>query len=396
MAYCEAYQITKKEIYADVVAQTLAYVAREMTNPEGGFYSAQDAGEVKREGEIYVWEYEELEAALSPEEFRACKDFYSVSRIGNFEDAKNIFHIQNLSTWPERKSPLLKSAAEKLFALRCKRVEPHLDDKVLVSWNGLMIAAYAKAYQVFRNPDYLTAAQKSADFLMQKLWRNGNLNRRYRAGEARFSAVLEDYAFLIHGLLHLYESDFDPKWMHWALELQKLQDKILWDDNGIGYFTAEAADTTLIFRKKDTGDNAIPSGNSIAALNLLRLHQFTYAEEYQKRALQLLSFLSANARRFPLGYAQALSAFDFAADAAKAIAVSGDLKESPATQRLLNVVWEHFSPNRVLAAGKAPIALLAGKIEAIPRAYVCQNQSCQKPTENAVGLQAQLAEFTPL
>src|SRR3989344_1472326 len=249
-AYAEAYQVTQKPMYADVVNETLAYIRREMTHPEGGFYSAQDAGEVQKEGEFYVWSYAELAEALPPEELTAFAHLYGATKAGNFEDGKNIPHIADPVRWREREAAEVRDARWRLFSLRPRRHPPHLDDKILAGWNGLMITACAKAYQVLGNAEHLAAAQASARFLREKLWQNGKLLRRYRDGDSRFRATAEDYAYLIQGLLHLYESDFDIAWLDWARELQKQQDDLLWDKQGSGYFTAEATDTTLFLRKK--------------------------------------------------------------------------------------------------------------------------------------------------
>lgn len=383
-AYSEAFQVTRKPMYADVVADSLAYVKREMTHPEGGFYSAQDAGEVNREGEFYVWDFDEVKAALTPDEFEPFCGLYQLRRNGNFEHGKNILHIADPVSWRERELPLVREARWRLFGLRARRAPPHLDDKILTGWNGLMIAAYAKAYQVFENSEYLALAQGSARFLRAHLWKDGKLLRRYREGDSRFAATAEDYAYLIHGLLHLYESDFDPAWLEWARELQKAQDRLLWDEAGGGYFTAEANDATLILRKKDTMDGAQPSPNSIAALNLLRLFHLTYEDSYRERADRLLAFLVPVASRHPSAAAQLLHALDFATDAVKEIAIAGDLG-TPATTALVREVWQTFVPNRVVAVGedgeRNVVSLLKGKryFDGKPLAYVCRDRTCQNP-----------------
>ncbi|MBI1909432.1 MAG: thioredoxin domain-containing protein [Deltaproteobacteria bacterium] len=260
--YLEAYQVTKgaspnevspkNKLYAEVARGTLDYVLKEMTDPEGGFYSAQDAGQVGKEGEYY---------RLNKEE-------------------------------------------------RSRHKPPDKDDKVLTSWNGLMIATMAQGYSILKESRYLEAAQKAARFIEQQLWRDGRLLRRWREGESRFDGTLVDYAFLIHGLLNLDEADADRHWRQWAKELQTKQDELFWDPEGGGYFFSASTETALIVRKKDFNDGATPSGNSIAALNLLRLHNMTDNAAYEKRAAVLLSIFSGLIPRYPASYAQALIAID--------------------------------------------------------------------------------------
>jgi hypothetical protein len=313
--------------YAEVARETLDYVLREMTDPEGGFYSAQDAGEVGKEGEYYHLNKEE----------------------------------------------------------RAKHLPPHKDDKILTSWNGLMIAAMAKGYQVLGDECYLTAAQKSASFIERKLHSSGRLLRRYRDGDSRYDGTLDDYAFLIHGLLALYESDFDPKWIRWAEELQRKQDELFWDSTNGGYFFSPADDKTLLVRKKETHDGAIPSGNSVAALNLLRLFGLTFRMECHEKGERLLPILAGEATRYPSGFAQALIALDYRLDRSKEIAVAGSLAE---TKELIREIWRRFLPNKVLAVGlpveglSSPIPLLNGKklIGGKSTIYVCENLTCKRPT----------------
>ena len=255
-----------------------------------------------------------------------------------------------------------------------------------------MITACAKAYQVLGNAEHLAAAQASARFLREKLWQNGKLLRRYRDGDSRFRATAEDYAYLIQGLLHLYESDFDIAWLDWARELQKQQDDLLWDKQGSGYFTAEATDTTLFLRKKDANDGAVPSPNSVAAFNLLRLHHLTYEAAYLERAMRVMAFLSPVFSRYPAGACQGLQALEFATERVKAIAVAGD-RHSENTLALVREVWRAFLPNRVIAAGHpGGVPLLEGKrfFDGTSLAYVCYERTCQEPTSDLAVLREQL------
>ncbi len=317
MTYLEAFQVTQNKTYAQVVSQTFDYILREMTDREGGFYSAQDAGEVGKEGDYY---------RLSKEE-------------------------------------------------RPRHEPPHKDDKILTSWNGLMIASLARGYQPLGDERYLAAAQRAARFIQSKLYRDKKLLRRYRDGDARYDGTVDDYAFLIHGLLALYESDFDRGWLDWATELQKKQDEDFWDESG-GYFFTPPGEKRLIVRGKETNDGATPSGNSIAALNLLRLHGLTYERKYLDRADRLFGFLAGFLAKYPAGYAQALIAADYRLDRSKEVVVAGKVND-PKLKEAVEKICRMFLPNKVLIIGEVP-----GKpmINNLPTFYICENQTCKAPT----------------
>ena len=388
--YAEAFQLTRKEAYADVVHETLAYVAREMTHPEGGFYSAQDAGEVDREGEFYGWEDSELSKILSAEELKAFAALYGASPQGNFE-GKNIPNIADTANWESRGNEFVRVACEKLFRVRSQRVFPHLDDKVLTGWNGLMIRAFAKAHQVFGRAEYLDRARAAANFVEGVLWKDGKLLRRYRAGDARFAATSEDYAYLVQGLLSLYESDFNAHWLNWAIEIQRAQDELLWDAVGGGYFSAVASDPTLIFRKKDFHDGAIPSPNAVALENLYRLFHLTHDASFSARAETLAACYAREFSRHPASSAAALQAMEFGLGKVEEIALAGDLS-SASMLGFLGALRAEFKPARVIAAGlNSAVGLLAGKEAAAngeTLAYLCFDRVCQKPVVSPQDLKA--------
>ncbi|MDO8528227.1 MAG: thioredoxin domain-containing protein [Deltaproteobacteria bacterium] len=252
--YLEAFKVTNNPTFAKVARETLDYVLRDMTDPLGGFYSAQDAGEVDKEGEYY--------------------------------------HRTEKTIEEERTA-------------RQKRTPPHKDDKVLTSWNGLMIAAMAFGYKILEDKKYLQAAQKSAGFIQQTLYKNGELLRRYRDGDSRYAGTLEDYAFLIHGLLNLSDADANPEWKNWARDLQQKQDALFWDAKEGGYFFSPTTDKNLFVRKKTFQDGALPSGNAIAVLNLLRLGE-------TKKAEALFKAMSGEIHRYPSAFGQSLIALDYA------------------------------------------------------------------------------------
>ena len=341
--YLEAYQVTKKQRYAEVVQQSLDYVLREMTHPEGGFYSAQDAGEVGKEGEYY---------RLSKEE-------------------------------------------------RSKVPPLHKDDKILTSWNGLMIAAMAKGYQVLDDPRYLEAARKAAIFVQEKLYRNGRLLRRYREGESRFSGTVNDYSFLIHGLLTLYESDFDLRWIHWARDLQSKQDELFWDQKSGGYYLTEPGEKSLLVRKKEFDDGVIPSGNSLTALNLLKLHDLTFDQKYLEKLRQLFGVLSGIVASYPAGYAQMMTAVDYYLDRSKEVAVVGKQGDL-ALNEIRRFFSQSFLPNKVLAMGEPAgsgdsriPAILQGKpmLNDRPTIYVCEDNICKRPTTNLEEAEKLVGDF---
>lgn len=311
--YCEAYQVTKKEMYASVAREICDYVLSDMTSPLGGFYSAEDADSEGVEGKYYVWTLAELDSLLTKEEFEKISSVYGISDAGNFHEGGlglNILNLQNDYDWSVKNDPLIKSAHEKLLAVRKKRIPPLKDDKVLTAWNGLMIFAMAKAYQVLGDKRYLESAQKAASFIKKYLYQNQTLLRRYREGEARFAGVLEDYAYLIQGVLELYQSDSDSAWHEWAIALQQKQEELFADPAG-GYFTTSLAAHDIIVRKKDAYDGATPSGNSIAALNLLKFYSLSGEKNYFDNYEKLESFISADVNRYPPGHSQFLIANDF-------------------------------------------------------------------------------------
>jgi len=389
--YLEAYQVTGNPRYAQVARETLDYVLRDMTDSKGGFYSAEDAGEVGKEGEFYVWTAAELKKLLTPSEFKAVKKTYGVTKAGNFEKGHNILHIPDEKAWKQATTKSLQSAKQKIFNKRQTRTRPHRDDKVLTAWNGLMIAALAKGYQVLGEPRYLAAAERAAAFIKQTLVREGRLWRRYREGHVAHQATINDYAYLIFGLLNLYEADFKLEWLSWAEQLQAEQDKQLWDETGGGYFFAVGDDPSLIIRPKEMNDGAIPAGNAVALSNLLRLYDLTFKQDYQNKADLTFAGLSGIVARYPAGFEQSLIALDYFLDRAKEVAVIGQ-RNHEKTQQILDYLYQEFLPNKVIAVGEVAVPiddtkalpLLRGKTmqNGIPTVYVCEENTCKQPTSD--------------
>ncbi len=404
-AYTEAYQVTGKRLYKEAAEGILDYVLRDLTSPEGGFYCGEDADVEGEEGKYYLWTLEEIRSILSSEESELITKMFNLKEGGNFEEeirgkktGTNILYMSRSleSLASEMKTPAdevenrVKHAKEKLLAARTERKKPSKDDKVLTDWNGLMIIAFAKGFQTFGEEKYLKAASKAADFILKRLYNpDKRLLHRYRKGETGISGNADDYAFLIHGLLELYEAGFELRYLKAALCLNWEFLQHFWDPvQGGLFFTADDSES-LIFRKKEFTDAAIPSGNSIEMLNLLRLSRITANPELEDRAQGLERAFSKLIRRIPSGYSQFLSALDFGLGPAYQVVIAGK-HESPDTGHMLEELWTYFIPNKVLIfrpEGKDPeITNLATytkeqtPIDGKATAYVCQNYECQLPT----------------
>ncbi len=388
--YLEAYQVDKNPMWKSVVEETIHYVLRDMTSPEGGFYSAEDADSEGVEGKFYVWDEKELENILSSEDASAIKKYFHTKPAGNFE-GHNILHLQPNDDWQQRQTPALSSLMSKLLTHRTQRIPPLKDDKILTSWNGLMISALAKASQVIGSEAYLLVAQKSAQFILSTLYRDGTLYRRYRDGDVRYEGGLEDYSFFIQALLDLYESDFNEEWIKTAIALEKKTTSLFWDKDAGGYF-ASLKDPTLVARMKEIYDGAIPSGNSIMALNLLRLEAFTSDAAFGKRAEDLLNAFSGFVSRNPQATPALLMAYDWLHDSVKEIAIIGPKNTSSLKQELLSL-HQHFLPNKIIAYHDAPAQSLLPLLKDRPASsgndiqiFLCENQTCRQPVTSFLAL----------
>ncbi len=423
-SYLDAYQITRDEFYASVARETLAYVLRDMIGKEGGFYSAEDAEsaedaqkpEEKGEGAFYVWTKDEIARSLGKEQAEVFDYVYGVQEGGNaLTDPQRVFAGKNIlylahsiSDTAKRfqKSPaevakLLAESRAKLFAARSGRPRPHLDDKVLASWNGLMISALARASRALDDPSYLQAAQRSAEFILGKLYdpRAKRLLRRYRAGEARYEANLEDYAFLTMGLLDLYEASPDVRWLKLAIELTEGQNALLYDDKHGGFFDATGTDAMLLFRTKEGYDGAEPAGNSIATLNLLRLAQMTDNRKWREMADRTLALFSGRLNEFPQTAPQMLAALDYHLDKPKQIIIAGQRGKED-TEKMLRAAHAQYIPNKIIlladgGAGQQFLSQYLPFIETVKMrggkatAHVCENYACKLPTSD-LGVMAKL------
>jgi len=396
LAYLEAFQATGTPMFAEVARETLDYVLRDMTSPEGGFYSAEDADSEGVEGKFYVWTLEELATHLTAEELELFNRVYGVTRGGNFEHA-NVLNLQKDFSWAIKADPRLQSAHQKLKAVRDARIHPLKDDKQLSSWNGLMIAAMAKGYQVLRDSRYLEAARRSAQFLQSRLYSDGTLHRRYRDGEVRYAGTLEDYAFVIQGLLTLYEADFQARWVTWALDLQRIQDARFWDEAQGGYFYTPTDAADLLVRTREFTDGALPNPNAIAALSLMQLSALTLEPALKAKAERVFQAAGKPLEQYPGAFAQLLIAIDFYLDDTKEVALIGRL-EAEETRKMLETLQGVFAPNKVLAlAGpedteRLPLLEHRPLLQERTTVYVCEDAACRRPTHDIAEVLALVQE----
>ncbi len=410
LAYAEAYQATGNKEYEKTCREIFTYVLRDMTSPDGGFYSGEDADSEGEEGKFYLWTEEEIVAVLSKDEVERVKKIFNISSEGNFPEGnkRNIFHMTkplsghaSVLNPPEELENTIEAARSRLFAAREKRIHPGKDDKILTDWNGLMIAALAKGAQVFEDDKYAHAAKRAADFILSNRMNNRRLYHRCRAGEVSIQAFLDDYAFIIWGLLELYETTFELRYLQTALELNSDMLEHFWDaENGGFYFTADDAEKVLL-RKKELYDGAVPSGNSVAMLNLIRLSKMTANIDFENKAHAIERAFSGVVSQSPAGYTMLLSALDFAIGPSSEVVIAGDLK-SEDTKKMLAALRRKFIPGKVVTFRpdeEAPeIINVAGytkdmrSMEGKTTAYVCRNFSCGLPTNDVDKLLEMLAK----
>ncbi len=426
IAYLEAFQITRDRQFESVARDILDYVGRDMTSKERGYFSAEDADSLFEhgkpehgEGAFYVWTKKEIDAALSDN--AEIFDFhYGVQPHGNAPEGsdpqdefrgKNILiqrHTitetsQRFKKSEEEVAKSLANSREILFAIRAKRPRPHLDDKIIAAWNGLMISAFARAAQVLDEPRYLESATRSAQFVRAHLWDDSKktLYRSYRAGRGDIEGFADDYAFVIQGFLDLYEASFDVEWLKLAIELQGTQDRLFFDEKTGGYFSTSGKDKTVVLRMKDDNDGAEPASSSIAALNLLRLSQFRDDKQMAERGRKTIDAFAATLSHFASAMPQMLVALDFGLSKPRQIVIGGK-KDAPETKALLAEVRRHFLPKTILllADGAEGQKYLGEKLDAIlsmsmvegkSAAYVCENFTCKAPVTDSNQLAALLS-----
>lgn len=406
MTYTEAYQATGKEKYAKTAHEIFTYVLRDMTSEEGGFYSAEDADSEGEEGKFYLWTKNEIKNVLDREESDLVFEIFNIEEDGNFyEEAtgkkkgKNILHLtESLKEFSSsRKIPekelqkRMEEVRKKLYNYREGRIHPDKDDKILTDWNGLMIAALAKGARTLDERQYGEAAKRAADFILKNMrTSDGRLLHRYRDGQATIQAHVDDYAFLIWGLLELYEANFQVGYLRAIIELNKDLIDHYWDeDKGGFYFIADDAEEILV-RQKSIYDGAVPSGNSVAMLDLLRLGRITANPDYEEKAAQIARTFSMNIKRSPSLHTQFMVAMDFWIGPSYEIVIIGNSRAKD-TKEMLEALRKHFIPNKVVilkaAKSKSPEIIRIAEftkyqtsIDGKATAYVCADYKCKMPT----------------
>ncbi len=419
VAYMDAFQITRDRQYEEVARDILDYVARDMISKEGGFFSAEDADSPvvaadadrahpeTKEGAFYIWTKKEIDAALG--DAAEIFDFhYGVQAHGNApegSDPQDEFRGQNIlierhaivetakhfRKTEEDIGQLLAQCREKLFSIRAKRPRPHLDDKIIAAWNGLMISAYARGARALDEPRYLEIANRAAKFLRTNLYEEKSklVYRNYRGGRSDIEGFADDYAFVIQGFLDLYEASSDVEWLKFAVQLQDVQDRLFFDEKNGGYFSTSGKDENVFLRMKDDNDGAEPAANSVAALNLLRLSQFRDDKGMTDRGRKTIDAFATTLSHFPSAMPQMLVALDYSLSKPRQIVIAGT-RNAPETKALLKETNRHFLPKTVLvlADGAEGQKYLGEKNEAIramslidgkPAAYVCENFTCKAP-----------------
>ena len=413
VAYLEAYQATGDQSYARVVRETLDYVLRDMTDPAGGFFSTEDADSEGVEGKFYTWTPDTLSEVLGDEAAETFARVYDVTEAGNFEHGQSILNLpktlrqqaQLLDRDEEELGAELAASRAKLFAARESRIHPHKDDKVIVAWNGLMIDAMARAGAVLGDSRYIDAAAKAADFLLKELRRDdGRLLHTWRGGVAKIDAYLDDYACLANALISLYEATFVGRYLDEAVGLMDVVLDKFADSGGQGfYFTADDQEQ-LIVRSKDFTDNAVPSGNAMAATVLVRLGKFTGSQQYLDGAQGIMRQTAEMMRRAPTATGQTLLALDLEQGPTYELVLAGELSDE-SSQAALTHLRSRFLPNKVLAfagSGATEVSqtlgeLLQGKTMQgeTPTLYVCEGFTCQAPAQGVEEIKHTLDELMP-
>jgi uncharacterized protein len=417
LAYAEAFQATRKREYAQTAREILAYVSRDLTSPEGGFYSAEDADSEGVEGKFYLWTESEIRQLLNADEADLVIRAFNVSEEGNFREqgsegpgGRNILHFSESTEdvaskygiSPEEFEKRWQLAREKLFAARERRVHPHKDDKILTDWNGLMIAAFAFAAQVFGEPRYAEVASRAAEFVLSRLRSpDGALLHCYRDGRAAVEGNLDDYVFMAMALIELYEATFEVKHLETAIAFMERAVRDFWHHEQGGFYFTAAAGEKLLVRSKEIYDGAVPSGNSVAMLALLRLARMTGRKEFEDKAWQTAQAFGAMIRQSPAAYTQMMVGVDFAIGPSFEVVICGKPRATD-TRAMLDALRGQFVPNKVVLlqpgtaegrqlAGLAPFTESQSSLDGKATAYVCQNFRCNLPTTDPAQMLANLA-----
>ena len=388
--YLDAYLASREQKYAEVARDIIRYVLRDMTHPEGGFYSAEDADSEGKEGKFYCWTKAELSRLLSAEEFNVAVNYFGITDHGNFEDHSDPEPLKNQNVLsivqpelPGDDRLLLESAKRKMFEARSKRVRPHLDDKVLASWNGMMLGAIARAHAVLGDKTYLAAAEKNLAFLQSKLWDadTRTLYHRWRDGERDSVQLLEAYAHLMAGVIDFYEATLNEQHLEFAVALAETILRKFYDSEHGGFYQAEDNSEDLILRVKDDYDGAEPSANSVATLALLKLSAICDRKDFREAAEKTLRHFSERLHKLPQAVPHLLLALDFSLEEPSRVVIVGDRSENKAHE-LLRAAQSVYQPNKVVLGNKGPVEDFAKTLPAkeTPVVYLCTGTACQAPT----------------
>ncbi|MCK6456461.1 MAG: thioredoxin domain-containing protein [Phycisphaerae bacterium] len=404
--YLDAFQLTKDLRWAGVARDICDYVIADLQSPQGGYYSARDADSEGVEGKYYVWSKDEVMAVLGADDGTLFCSYYDVSDAGNWE-GRNILHVpRSIEGFaklhriaPADAERRLTGARAKLLAHRARRIPPHLDDKVLAAWNGLMIASMARAYRVLDEPRFRDSAVRAADFVLTKMRHGDRLRRSWRDARATIDGYLDDYAFMIEALLYLYEATFEPRWLDEAERLTDVVRTHFRDADAGGFFFTPADGEHVLIRAKEAQDGAIPSGNSVMLMNLLRLSVLRNRKDLRDDAEALMRCFADRVAENPTSSERLLAAVDFHHRRPREIVLIAP-QDGPEFQALVRTVWQTYLPNRVIVGGVGEVSaesakrvpLLAGRRPKDGRAtaFVCENFTCKAPTTDALELARQL------
>lgn len=399
--YLDAYLVSGEEKFAAVARDIIRYVLRDMTHPEGGFYSAEDADSEGKEGKFYTWTRAELEKLLAPEEFKAVARCYGITEEGNFVDHsdpepllnQNVLSIVDPDLSPEEKEHL-EAAKKKMFEARSRRVRPHLDDKVLASWNGMMLGSIARAGAVLKQEAYIEAAEKNARFLKEKLWdaSTKTLYHRWREGERDEVQLLDAYANLCAGLIDLCEATLDPGHLEWALEICEGMMRRFYDAEAGGFWQSAEGTPDLILRIKEDYDGAEPSGNSVAILCLLKLAAICDKPAYKEAAEKTLRLFAERLQQLPQAVPLMLQGLDFWMTEPHRVVIAG--RDSDARRALLLAAHGVYQPHKVILGTDGPVEEFAKTLplKEEPAVYLCTGTACQAPTSEPEKVRALLQQ----
>ena len=398
--YLQAYQITKKERYAQIAREIFDYVLRDMTDQSGGFYSAEDADSEGREGTFYLWDPKQTASVLNEEQARLFNAYYGVTDEGNFEEGKTILNVTTSNQQLQKQfhknqaeiENTLAVARTRIFQERSKRIRPHRDEKIITAWNGLMISSLAYGGAVLEEKKYTEAAGRSTEFISSTLHKNGRFMRYYRNGRVVQKAFLDDYAFTALALLDLYEATFDTKWLIEARSLTSRMIEFFADTENGGFFLTGNDGEKLIARTKPGPDGVIPSGNSVAALVLLKLGRLTMDQHFTELGEKVLEAFSQQLARAPAYSSVMVTALAFRLGPTQEIVIAGNA-DDPVVKRMLNIIHGTFLPNAVVLLHEpdkadstlyniVPFIKSQTAIEGKATAYVCENYVCKEPVND--------------